>query len=76
MLRIRNYIPALQVLNNTIKDNNIEYYETHGREFLRKDENCIFITYLISATPDLISVYLLYLYSQFFAENIDTICKP
>ena len=74
-MRIRNYIPAFQVVNNTIKDNNIEYYETHGCEFLRKDENCTFITHLINATPDLISFYLLDSYSQSFGENIDTICK-
>ena len=75
-MRIRNYIPAFQVVNNTIKDNNIEYYETHGCECLRKDENCSFITYLINATPDLISFYLLDSYSESFGENIDTICKP
>ena len=75
-MRIKNYIPAFQVVNNTIKDNNIEYYETHGSEFLRKDENCSFITYLINATPDLISFYLLDSYSKSFEENIDTICKP
>ena len=75
-MRIRNYIPAVQVVNNTIKDNYIAYYETHGCEFFRKDENCSFITYLMNATPDLISFFLLDSYSESFGENIDTICKP